>query len=82
MRTTISLPDDLAMLVNLEAKRRQTTFSGAIRALIGEVLGGTAEKPREIPWAGLFDDPEMVPGKQIDAVLAEKWADDIDRDRG
>ena len=82
MRKTITLPEDLATLVGLEAKRRQTTFSGAIRALITEALGGTAEKPREIPWAGLFDDPEMVPGQQIDSALAAKWTDDIDRDRG
>ena len=82
MRTTITLPDDLARLVTLEAKRRQTSFSGAIQALIAEVLGNMAQEPRDIPWAGLFDDPEMVPGREIDSALAEHWADDIDRDRG
>lgn len=82
MRTTISLPDDLATLVALEAKRRQTTFSGAIRALITEILGGAAGKPRVIPWAGILDDPEMVSGRKVDSALAETWADDIDRDRG
>jgi len=44
-------------------------------------LPGSEEKPREIPWAGLFHDPDMVPAKRIDEELATSWADDLDRDR-
>ena len=38
--------------------------------------------PREIPFAGLFHDPGMMPGETIDEGLNLHWADDIDRDRG
>ncbi len=82
MRTTIALPDDLATLVRLEARRRQTSFAGAIRDLLVKGLGGAGKKSRKIPWAGLLDDPEMVSGRRIEEALAERWADDIDRDRG
>jgi Arc/MetJ-type ribon-helix-helix transcriptional regulator len=81
-RTTITLPDDLADFLGSEARRRQTSLSDVIRQLIVERLTGTAGKPREIPWAGLFNDPEMVPAERLDEALAGQWADDIDRDRG
>jgi 3-deoxy-D-arabino-heptulosonate 7-phosphate (DAHP) synthase len=45
-------------------------------------LPNSNEKPRTIPWAGLFHDPDMVPAERIDDELAEHWVDDLDRDRG
>ena len=81
-RTTITLPDDLSDLVDSEARRRQTSVSDVIRTFIIEGLAGTSEKPREIPFAGLFHDPGMVTGDSIDEALNQHWADDIDRDRG
>jgi Arc/MetJ-type ribon-helix-helix transcriptional regulator len=81
-RTTITLPDDLSALVDSEARRRQTSVSEVIRTYIVKGLAGTPERPREIPFAGLFHDPGMVPGDSIDEALKQHWADDIDRDRG
>jgi hypothetical protein len=81
-RATVTLPDDLADLVDREARRRQTSFSDVVRQFIVQGLSGSEEKPREIPWAGLFHDPEMVPAECLDEELADHWADDIDRDRG
>jgi hypothetical protein len=81
-RTTITLPDDLSDLVDSEARRRQTSVSDVIRTFILEGLAGTAEKPREIPFAGLFHDPGMVTGDSMDEALKQHWADDLDRDRG
>lgn len=81
-RATITLPDDLADLMDREARRRQTSFSEAVRYFIVRGLSGSEEKPREIPWAGLFHDPGMVPAERLDEELADHWADDIDRDRG
>jgi hypothetical protein len=80
-RATITLPDDLAELVDLEARRRQTSVSNVVRQFIVLGLSGSPDKPREIPWAGLFHDPEMVSGERMDEGL-EHWADDLDRDRG
>jgi len=81
-RTTITLPDDLSDLVDSEARRRQMSVSDVIRTFIIEGLAGTAEKPRGIPFAGLFHDPGMVTGATIDEELKQRWADDINRDRG
>lgn len=81
-RTTITLTDDLAELLALEARRRQSNVSEVIRRLIADGLGRSESKPREIPWAGLFDDPGAPSGESLTEVLAERWADDIDRDRG
>ena len=80
-RTTITLPDDLAELVSSEAHRRQTSVSDVVRQLIIRGLTGSSDKPRTIPWAGLFNDPEMIPGERLDEALSG-WADDLDRDRG
>lgn len=80
-RTTITLPDDLAEFVNSEARRRESSVSEVIRGFIVQGLSGPSE-PRDIPWAGLFNDPDMVPAERLDEALANGWADDIDRDRG
>lgn len=81
-RATITLPDDLAKLVDSEARRRQTSFSEVVRLYLVQGLMGSSEKPRKIPWAGMVDDPEMVPAERIEEFLNESWANDIDRDRG
>jgi len=38
--------------------------------------------PRKIPWAGLINDPGMVSAERLDEELAERWPEDLDRDRG
>lgn len=81
-RATITLPDDLADLVDREAQRRQTSFSEVVRQYIVLGLSGSEEKPREIPWAGLFQEPDMIPAERMDEELAARWADDLTRDRG
>lgn len=81
-RATITLPDDLADLVDREARRRQTSFSEVVRQYIVLGLSGSEEKPREVPWAGLFQDPDMIPAERMDEELAARWADDLARDRG
>jgi hypothetical protein len=80
-RTTITLPDELAEKVDLEAKRQQTSVSDVVRQLIAQGLPAPRVKPRKIPWAGLFHDPDMVQGSKIEEALGG-WTDDIDRDRG
>lgn len=81
-RTTISLPEDLAALLEREAERRGTSVSAVIRESVREALLGRSDRPREIPWAGILDDPEMPHGADVDEALKESWADAIDRDRG
>lgn len=80
-RTTITLPEDIAEMVDSEARRRQTSVSEVIRQCIVLGLTESDKKPREIPWAGLFHDPDMTPAARMDEVLDREWADDLDRDR-
>lgn len=81
-RTTISLPDDLSALLKDEARRQGASVSEVVRNLVSERLLGSEEKPREIPWAGIIDDPTMPAARDMEEYLAETWADAIQRDRG
>ncbi len=80
-RTTISIPDDLSSLVEHEANRLGITVSEWIRRAIRNTILGSDSGSRKIPWAGIFEDPEMVRGRDIDEDLERSWADDIHRDR-
>ena len=81
-RTTITLSDELAELVAREAQRQRASVSQVIRQLLSQAFMGTEERPRQIPWAGIVNDPNLVHGKSIDEELGREWSDDIDRDRG
>jgi hypothetical protein len=52
-----------------------------VRQLITEGLVGSAERPREIPWAAIVDDPEAPPARDLESVLAREWPNAVDRDR-
>ena len=80
-RTTIVLPDDLAAFVEREAKRQGIPVSELVRRAIRQTLLGSRSKPREIPWAGIIDDPQMIPGRRVDEELAKDWARDLNSNR-
>jgi metal-responsive CopG/Arc/MetJ family transcriptional regulator len=80
-RTTIALPDDLAHLVDHEAKRQGVSVSELIRRFVRQSLMGTPARPRKIPWAGIINDPEMVHGDDVEEELTKSWADELDRHR-
>ena len=81
-RTTISLPDDLSQLLHQEARRKGTSVSSVVRDLVASGLTGSQDRVRSIPWAGLFEDPKMVPGREVKEALKGDWDHAIDRDRG
>ena len=81
-RTTITLSDELAELVEREAHRQHASVSEVIRRLLSQAFMGTEERPRQIPWAGIVNDPSLVHGENIDEELEREWGDDLDRDRG
>lgn len=80
-RTTITLTDDLAELIEREAQRQRTSVSQVIRQRLALAFLGSQEQPRRIPWAGIVNDPNLVHGENIDTELERDWVDDIDRDR-
>lgn len=40
-----------------------------------------AEVRREIPWAGMLDDPAAPPARELESILEAEWPEAIDRDR-
>lgn len=77
-RTTISLPDDLAKLVEYEAEARRTSVSEVIRDAIVAVLSPSV---RRVSWAGICDDAELPHAAEMDEELEREWPEVIDRDR-
>lgn len=78
-RTTISLPDELARVVEDEAKRRGTSVSEVFRRSVRDTLLGSG--PRTLPFEALFDDPGMPSAAEIETELDRTWSDDLDRGR-
>ncbi len=64
---TITLSEELAEFVEREAHRQRASVSEVIRRLLSRAFIGTEERPRQIPWAGIVNDPSLVHGKDIDA---------------
>lgn len=80
-RTTISLPDDLALVVERESRRRGVSVS----ALAREALAARLQDPgatREVPFAGLITSGEPLPADSAEQLLGVTWARDIEADRG
>lgn len=78
-RTTITLTEDLASLIEMEARRRSTSVSGVVRDLLEEALG--SRRPPALAWAGVVTDRTDVRARDLDEHLEAGWADDLDRDR-
>lgn len=75
-RTTITLDDELAALVEHEVRRRGTSFSEVVRWSLQQTLVGKGA--RRLPFAGICDDPGMVSGAHLEEAL-DAAADDLDR---
>ena len=78
MRTTISLPDELAQLARNEARRRSVSLSAVVRESLEKYLRRTPAT--RLPWQGIIGDPGSS-ARSLDAVLADTWADTVARDR-
>jgi hypothetical protein len=78
-RTTISLPDDLALAVEREARRRRVSVSEVARQALSEHLGLTDGRPRRLGFIGIARSGYHDTAERIEELLAEEW--DPDRDR-
>lgn len=77
-RTTISLPDDLAVVVERESRRRGVSISALAREALAERLQGH----HEVPFGAVGRSGDPTGSERIDDLLAAAWADDIEEDRG
>jgi Arc/MetJ-type ribon-helix-helix transcriptional regulator len=77
-RTTISLPDDLAGILERDARRRRTSVSDVVRCALTEHY--KLDQPRELPFADLGSSGYTNTATDMEEILAAEWADAIERD--
>jgi predicted transcriptional regulator len=77
-RTTIALPDDLAELLEREARRRNTSASAIVRAAL--ITHFRLDQPRTLPFANLGRSGRGDVASNLDEVLAKEWAPDAEAD--
>ena len=79
-RTTISLPEDLAWRLDREAKRRETSVSEVVREVLAERFDMVPGKPRKLGFVGIVKSGDKTDvASRFKEVLAETWADDIEK---
>jgi metal-responsive CopG/Arc/MetJ family transcriptional regulator len=79
-RTTVSLPDDLALALNREAERQHTSASEITRAALTAHLGLKADRPRELRFARVGRSGHRTTARNIEKLLQREW-NDLPRDR-
>jgi metal-responsive CopG/Arc/MetJ family transcriptional regulator len=77
-RTTISLPDDLAGMLEREAHRRGTSVSEVVRMALESHFN--LDKPREPPAANLYRSGHSTAAADLEEILATQWPEAIDGD--
>ena len=80
-RTTISLPDDVALLAEREARRRGVSLSEVARDALAQHLGLDRSSPRPLPFAKLGRSRHSDTSSRVDELLEASWTQDIERHR-
>lgn len=73
-RTTISLPDGLAAVLNREAGRRGVSVSQVVREAIEERLGPSAGAGRKLRFAALGRSGHRSTARDLEDNLETEWA--------
>ncbi|HEY2718252.1 MAG TPA: CopG family transcriptional regulator [Solirubrobacteraceae bacterium] len=74
-RTTISLPDDLAGVLEREARRTHTSASEIARTALTKHLGLEQGDARELPFAGLGRSGHGTTARDMEQLLEQEWDD-------
>ena len=72
-RTTISIPDELALLAEREAHRRSISVSAVAREALIDHLGLSGKKKRHLPFASLGSSGKRNTARQIEKILDKEW---------
>ena len=76
-RTTVSLPDDLALALAREARRRNLSASEITRDALAAHLGLAVGKPRDVPFAAVGRSGHHSTAREMEELLAREWDDDV-----
>jgi hypothetical protein len=72
-RTTVTLPDDLAVLLAREARRHDTSVSEVVRRAIAAFLGLSDSERRELPFAALGRSGRRHTARDAEKILKAEW---------
>lgn len=72
-RTTVTLPDELAIAVEREAHRRRLSVSQIAREALAAHLGLAGEQPRQLPFAALGASGKRTTARDLEELLAAEW---------
>ena len=72
-RTTVSLPDDLALALEREARRRRSSASEVTRTALIAHLGIEESRPRELGFAALGHSGRRRTARDMESLLEEEW---------
>jgi hypothetical protein len=72
-RTTVTLPDELALLLAREARRHDTTVSEIVRRAVAAFVGVTAGPRRELPFAALGRSGRRHTARDAEKILTAEW---------
>jgi Arc/MetJ-type ribon-helix-helix transcriptional regulator len=78
-RTTISLPDELAVAIEREARRRRVSMSEVARQAIAEHLGLNGASRRTLPFTALGRSGHRDTAERLEELLDREWTPARDR---
>lgn len=78
-RATITLTDELARLIEHEARRRGLSLSELIRQALIDQFGLATDKPRRLPFAALGRSGHRNTARDFEEILEHEWSDAGDR---
>jgi predicted transcriptional regulator len=73
MRTTITLPDDLARLLAREARRHDTSVSDIVRRAVTSFRDLSTGGRRELPFAALGRSGRRHTARDAEKILTAEW---------
>jgi hypothetical protein len=76
-RIAISLPGDVALVAEREARRRRVSLAELVRDALVEHLRDPAR--RKLPFAGIFASGDTDAAENFEEILAREWHPDRDR---
>jgi hypothetical protein len=77
-RTTLSLPDDLAVALEREARRQATSASAVAREALAQHLHMVPGDPRPLPFAAVGRSGHRTTARDMEQLIAHEW-DDVRR---
>lgn len=74
-RITVSLPDDVASVVEREAERSGLSVSEIVRRSLAATLGLNGNTARTLPFAGIGRSGTTTTARDAEDVLDRDWTD-------